>query len=188
MPTPVFLTPRRRMLPVMLASGFVFLASGCTAPQETATEAGPALRPLSPDYAVSAQLHPSDMRRIARQGYNLVINNRPDGESPDQPASAAMARAASKAGLAYFYFPVRHGHYSRQELRHLDNILAGHKGKILAFCRTGIRATTLWAMAQTERGAIGPDAAVRAAKTVGVNLEGQRKRLEALAPPETRND
>ncbi len=182
MTVPVLHACRRFAVLAVLLCGFALAAYGCSAAQGTKTDAGPDLRPLAPDYHVAAQLHPQDMARLARLGYSLVINNRPDGESPDQPGSAEMAKAAEAAGLDYVYLPVRPGHYPAQDLARLQDILARHKGKIAAYCRSGTRAATLWALAQTARGALDPDTAIARAAGAGVHLEAERERLQKLAP------
>ena len=38
---------------------------------------------------------------FAEQGIKTIINNRPDGEAPDQPTSEAIAEACEQAGVAY---------------------------------------------------------------------------------------
>jgi uncharacterized protein (TIGR01244 family) len=58
------------------------------------------IRQVSDDFAVAPQIALEDMGEIAAAGFRLVINNRPDGESPGQPSSAQMADAAKAAGLA----------------------------------------------------------------------------------------
>ena len=71
------------------------------------------IRPVTPSFAVAAQLAPGDLATVAAMGFKTVINNRPDLEGgPDQPASTAMQAAAEAAGLAYVYLPVVAGSYS----------------------------------------------------------------------------
>ena len=67
------------------------------------------IRPVTEQFAVAPQLQPSDVAVAARLGYRTLINNRPDGEAPDQPHSAAMRAAAEAEGLAYVEIPVRGG-------------------------------------------------------------------------------
>ncbi len=176
MAMPVFFTRRRFAALIALV-----LVASCTPARDTRAQAGPDVRPLAPDYAISGQLQPQDMRRLAAQGYSLVIDNRPDGESPDQPSSAEMAKAAKRAGLDFVYLPIRPGHYTPADMKRLNTILAGHKGKTVAYCRSGTRATTLWSLAQTERGALAPDKAIAVAARAGIDLRGQRQRLQELA-------
>jgi len=49
---------------------------------------------LEPDIAVAPQLVEADFAEIAARGFRSVVNNRPDGEAPDQLPNAQAAAAA----------------------------------------------------------------------------------------------
>jgi len=108
---------------------------------------------LTPGFAVTGQLQPEDMATAAAQGYTLVINNRPDGEEPGQPSAEQMAGAAHAAGLEYHYIPLRGGGLTMEHISQTEAVLAQDKGPILAFCRSGMRSATLWALAKAKAGA-----------------------------------
>ena len=57
--------------------------------------------------------------------------------------------------------------------------LAQTPGPHLAYCRSGTRSITLWAMARAKAGA-DPDALVKAAADAGYDLSGARATLAAL--------
>src|SRR5690606_31355152 len=69
----------------------------------------PALKRLSEQVRVGPQLSVEDIAALAKEGVKVVINNRPDGESPDQPPNAALAAAAEQAGIAYRHIPIAGG-------------------------------------------------------------------------------
>ena len=52
------------------------------------------LKRINEHISVSPQISPDDLAAIKAAGFVTVINNRPDGESPDQPSSAQMQAAA----------------------------------------------------------------------------------------------
>ena len=56
------------------------------------------LRPVADGFAVAPQLELDDFAELARMGFRHVVNNRPDGEAPDQPSSASVEAAAKAAG------------------------------------------------------------------------------------------
>ena len=62
---------------------------------------------LEPDIAVAPQLVEADFAEIAARGFHSVVNNRPDGEAPDQLPNAQAAAAARRHGLAFRYQPVK---------------------------------------------------------------------------------
>jgi uncharacterized protein (TIGR01244 family) len=97
---------------------------------------------------VSGQIAPEE---IASLGVATVINNRPDGEEPGQPDSAAVAAAAQAAGIDYRHIPVAGG-ISQPQVAEMADALAQANGPVLAFCRSGTRSTYLWALARARLG------------------------------------
>lgn len=56
---------------------------------------------MSHEVSFTGQITPDQVPMIAESGFKTIINNRPDGEEPNQPTSAEIEAAAKKAGLAY---------------------------------------------------------------------------------------
>jgi uncharacterized protein (TIGR01244 family) len=109
------------------------------------------LKRINDDVSVAPQISPDDMPAIKAAGFATVINNRPDGESPDQPTSATMQAAAEAAGLAYRYIPLGREGVSPEMIDEERDVLEGSDGPVLAFCRSGTRSTTLWALTQAGK-------------------------------------
>lgn len=105
---------------------------------------------LTDELSVSAQLQPEDMEAVAKAGFRMVLNNRPDGEADDQPSSEQMAIAAEAAGLAYAHQPVVGNNIAETDIDSFDAIVSLADTPVLAFCRTGTRCTTLWALSQAD--------------------------------------
>lgn len=101
---------------------------------------------LVPELAVTGQLRADDLAEIAANGFRTVINNRPDGEEPSQPAAAELERAARAAGLEYRHIPVTPGELDDRDARRFGELVRT-EGPVLAFCRTGNRSANLWARA-----------------------------------------
>jgi uncharacterized protein (TIGR01244 family) len=112
------------------------------------------------------QLTPGDIDEAAAAGIRLVVNNRPDGEEPGQPASAEIEAAARGAGLDYRHIPVAGG-FAAEQVQAMAQAL--EQGPVLAFCRTGTRSTFLWALARAARGASAEES-VTAAAAAGYDL------------------
>ena len=134
---------------------------------------------LTPNVSVSPQITENDLHEIARAGFKAVINNRPDGEAPDQPPSAALESAARRLGLAYRHIPVVPGQISDDQVDAFKEAVTSAGGPTLAFCRTGTRSTTLWALASARH--LAPDAVLSKAAVAGYDLQALRPRLEAAA-------
>lgn len=105
-------------------------------------------RTVTEDFSVAPQPAPADLALAAALGFRRVINNRPDGESPDQPPSDEMARAAQAAGLDYVHIPIRGGPTAEQALAVAQ---AAEGAPTLAFCRSGTRSIAAWSMGQALR-------------------------------------
>lgn len=100
---------------------------------------------------VAGQIRPEEMADIKAAGVAMIVNNRPDGEEPDQPGAEAVESAARAAGMDYRYVPVA-GRFSASQVEAMAEALGAAKGPVLAFCRSGTRSTFLWALARSEKG------------------------------------
>lgn len=99
---------------------------------------------LTDSIAVSGQIMPEDVAQIAAAGFCVLINNRPDGEVPDQPTSATIAAAAQAVGLEYHYMPVTASSFPGPDFHAMSDLLDDPSRPALAFCRTGTRCANLW--------------------------------------------
>lgn len=135
-------------------------------------------RPLSDRFSVSPQITVEDVREAARIGFTHIVNNRPEGESPDQTPGAEIAAAAKAAGLAYTAIPVGHAGFSMEQVTAMDAILA-ETGRTLAYCRSGTRSTMLWALARSSEGAEADELSAAAA-SAGYDLTPLQPLMQQL--------
>lgn len=117
-------------------------------------------RQVTDQFSVAPQIELDDIPRAAEAGFKLLINNRPDGESPGQPTSAEVEAAAKAAGLAYAHIPVAGGPTPTAVNAEMA-LVAEATGPILAFCRSGTRSIVTW--------------------SIGQALSGERSRAELIA-------
>jgi uncharacterized protein (TIGR01244 family) len=111
----------------------------------------PQFRKVTDALQVSPQITPEEARAAAAAGVVLIINNRPDGEAPDQPTSAEVEAAARAAGADYLHLPVV-GRPTPEQARAQAAAVAGANGPVLAFCRSGTRSITAWALGEAAAG------------------------------------
>ena len=111
---------------------------------------------------VAGQIGPEEVTQAAAAGVSLIVNNRPDGEEPGQPASAEIERAAADAGLDYRHIPVA-GAIAADQVGALCDAMESATGRVLLVCRSGTRSTFLWAMAACRNGADGESVIAKAA-------------------------
>lgn len=122
---------------------------------------------LTDSVGVAGQVQPGDMPAIAEAGYQVVINNRPDGESPGQPSSADIAEAAHAAGLEYHYYPLNAMNYPGDDPAAMAALFDDDSRPVFAFCRSGTRSSNLWI---STRGADAVDSARRRARDLGFDI------------------
>ena len=87
-----------------------------------------------------------DFVTLKQRGFATAINNRPDGEAPDQPGSRAEELAARAAGLAYVHLPVTSTGITKADARRFQEAVAASPGPVVAHCRSGARSFFLWIM------------------------------------------
>ena len=102
---------------------------------------------LDEKLSVTGQISISDITEIAALDFKSIICNRPDGEGGlDQPASGLLENAAKSQGVSFAYLPVKFGAVSVEHGAAFKKLIAELPSPILAFCRTGKRATALYAL------------------------------------------
>jgi len=136
-------------------------------------------RKLTESVEASPQIGVEEVAEAARQGFTLIINNRPENESADQTPGDEIEAAARAAGLDYVAIPVTHAGFSQPQVKAMADALASG-GKILAYCRSGTRSTLLWALAEASRGA-DLEALQESAAGAGYDLSSVRPLMDMLA-------
>jgi uncharacterized protein (TIGR01244 family) len=138
-------------------------------------------RQLDAKVFASPQIGVEDVAQAAALGVRMIVNNRPEDESPDQTPGAIIAQAAQEAGIDYVAIPVTHAGFSAPQVAAMRAALDKAAGApTLAYCRSGTRSTLLWALAEAQAGKE-PQALAAAAARVGYDLAPIRTVLEALA-------
>lgn len=129
---------------------------------------------VTPRYAVAPQIDPADAAEVRAAGFTDVICNRPDEEVSPDLAADALATALTAAGVRFHVNPIRSGALTQAEVARQAEILAEAQGPVLAYCRSGTRSTTVWALGEE---AMSPDEIVSAAGNAGYDLSGLRPQL-----------
>ena len=134
------------------------------------------LKPLTADLSVTPQIEPSEIAELAARGFKSIIGNRPEGETPEQPAWSSLATQAEQHGLAALQVPVTVDQIGAADVERFAQALRDLPKPIAAFCRTGTRAAMLWALANPQGQTA--DERIRIAADQGFDLESLRGRLE----------
>ncbi|HCT5803318.1 TIGR01244 family sulfur transferase [Acinetobacter nosocomialis] len=133
------------------------------------------LKRVNQDFYVAGQITVDDIAKIADQGIKTLICNRPDGEGADQPNVIEIEEAAQRHGLNVIYQPVTSGKITDQQVTEFKQLYQNAQKPVLAYCRSGMRAISLWALAEVAP----QDVAllVEVGNKLGFNLKGLVPRI-----------
>ncbi|WP_368574944.1 TIGR01244 family sulfur transferase [Acinetobacter baumannii] len=133
------------------------------------------LKRVNQDFYIAGQITANDIAKIADQGIKTLICNRPDGEGADQPNVIEIEEAAQRHGLNVIYQPVISGKITDQQVTEFKQLYQNAQKPVLAYCRSGMRAISLWALAEVAP----QDAAllVESGNKLGFNLKGLVPRI-----------
>jgi len=110
------------------------------------------MRQLDDRTWVSGQIAAEEVAGLARQGVTVLVNNRPDGEEPDQPVASDIEEAAAQAGIAYHFVPIIRG-IGPADVEEMQKAWReAESGRLLAFCRSGRRSAYVCALAHRDEG------------------------------------
>ena len=133
------------------------------------------IRQLAPAISVSPQILPADLAALKQAGFRAIICNRPDGEGADQPLFAEVARAAEALGIEAHYLPAESGKVSDNQGATFGQLLDRLPKPVLAYCRTGMRSATMWALSESARQTL--PQIVFAAQQAGFDLKAVVRRI-----------
>lgn len=123
---------------------------------------------INADLSVSPQIEPGDIAQIKALGFKSIICNRPDGESPDQADFASIQAEADAAGLEFRFLPIISGQMQQANVSDFAQALEDLPKPVFAYCRTGTRCATVWALSQA--GSRPVDEILRSAAEAGYDL------------------
>ncbi|MGE4482712.1 TIGR01244 family sulfur transferase [Acidocella sp.] len=113
---------------------------------------------ITETFYITSQVSAADIPKIAAAGFAVIVNNRPDGEAPDQPGQADICQIAAQEGLDYLYLPTTGATLNAEAAKAFRAALEAAPGPVLAHCRSGARSFALWAISEVLAGQIKPEA------------------------------
>ena len=137
------------------------------------------IRALTPDYAVSPQIDPSDLPTLKAAGYTTIIDNRPDGEVAPPLQAEAMKAAAEALGLTFVINPVLPGAMTAENVTVQAQAVAEAAGPVFAYCASGNRSSVVWMM--MNAGKLPVDEMIATTARFGYNHAPLRAQIEAAA-------
>jgi sulfide:quinone oxidoreductase len=108
------------------------------------------IKRLSPRFFVTGQISVSDLGKIARYGFDTIVNNRPDHEVAGQPESDVLAVVAEQLGVEYVHLPVSSGEITQKDVANFHEVSRVLGNRVLLFCQSGARSTILWQLSTNK--------------------------------------
>lgn len=133
------------------------------------------IRRLAPGLLVSEQIFPAQLAELKEAGFRTIVCNRPDGEGSDQPLFAEIKRAAQAVGIEAHYLPAESGKVTDEQGIAFGKLLETLPKPVLAYCRSGMRSTTMWALSQAGQQSL--PHIVETAKKAGFDMKGVIRRI-----------
>lgn len=125
---------------------------------------------ISDKLSIVSQPDLGDFAQVKADGFAAIINNRPDGEEPEQPGSKAEKLAAGAAGLGYVFIPVTGGALTEADVRAFQTAVRRAPGPVLAHCKTGTRSLTLHLIGEVLDGRLNAEDIQRLGRDFGCDL------------------
>lgn len=104
---------------------------------------------VAPQVYASGQLYEHDIRLAAKQGVRSIMNNRPDGETIGQPATADLEALAAELGITYTYLPINLPAVTRELVEEFAKTSESLERPLLIFCASGARSVRMWELAES---------------------------------------
>lgn len=130
----------------------------------------PDFRKVTDTFSVSPQLTVADLTAAKSDGFKTIICNRPDDESgPGQPSIEEMQKEAGALDLVFLALPFS-GSPSKEIALQQGALIEAADAPVLAYCRSGTRSITAWALSQAGQGK--SEHIIEAARAAGYDLSG----------------
>lgn len=133
------------------------------------------IAPVTKGFDVADQITPEDIPVLVKEGYKTLFCHRPDGEGADQPTFHEIEKAAEASGLTLHYLPVTSGKITDEDVDNFSAIIEDAATPVLAYCRSGMRAISLWALSQSHE--LSLTEILSAGKSAGYDLSGIISRI-----------
>ncbi|MBS0232227.1 MAG: hypothetical protein JSR99_01940 [Proteobacteria bacterium] len=142
----------------------------CDLPKPTAPVA------LSDKVWIGPAPKPGMLQLLFENGFRSIINNQPDSDDGLLMLGSEVAAEAGAVGLSYLHIPVEGRNPLEKDVRRFGHALETLPGPIFAYCRTGGRSASLWAMASVHLN--DTEALIAQCRQIGFDISGLRAKMD----------
>ena len=133
------------------------------------------MKKINSNYFVSAQISVNDLEVIKSQGIKSIVCNRPDNEADDQTNYAEIEAEAQSLGMEICFIPIDRNGINIDHINSFKEALAQMQQPILAYCRSGMRSTSIWALSNPEN--ITKEEIIQKAEDAGYDISAIAERI-----------
>lgn len=137
------------------------------------------IKTISNGFSVSDQITVDDLKILLDKQVKSIICNRPDNEAEDQPSIQALEREAAQHQIEIHYLPVVHDTINEKDVHEFELAFNNTTKPVHAYCRSGLRAITLWSLMQIKQGTAIADV-VAVAQQAGFDFSKFTSKFAAL--------
>lgn len=125
---------------------------------------------LTPEFAFGPQVAADDFATLRAAGFASVLNARPDDETGPYLLAAEAGVLARAQGLGYDHTPTdNHAIFEPEVIDRFEQALARLPRPIFAHCKSGTRASILWALVAARYRAV--EEIIETLRAAGQELE-----------------
>ena len=124
--------------------------------------------PYDAKISLAGPIDADDVPALKAQGFDLFVNNRPDGESPRQMPTADLRAMITAAGIRFVDIPFKGAKLTAADVAAFAAAVRPAR-KVLASCATGTRCAMISAAAEVQAG-VPLEVALGRAKKAGFDL------------------
>ena len=106
------------------------------------------IKKLANDCFVSAQIELPMIEENSKSGINLIVSNRPEGESLDQPTDLELSNQSKLYSVEFKSIPFSGSSLTREKIDNFSQILKESSGGNLLYCKSGFRSAIIWGLSE----------------------------------------
>ncbi|MEM6585913.1 MAG: TIGR01244 family sulfur transferase [Pseudomonadota bacterium] len=137
------------------------------------------IRCLTPAFAVTPQIEPTDVPAIKEAGFTTIVCNRPDEEVPVELQADVVRIAVEAAGLNFVVNPIVPGQMHMENVNMQAAAQIETEGAVLAYCASGTRSSICWSL--TQAGRMRTEDIIAATREAGYELGHLAPQIDAMA-------
>ena len=127
---------------------------------------------------VGSQISLDDITEQNFSNINTIIIARPEDEELGQPTFANIKLIGNGIGIKVYQIPVISGQITEEDVQAFEALTNKEGGPVFIYCRSGHRATSLWALNKAKKGLL-TEEILYIAKNAGYDLAALGPKIAA---------